>query len=450
MKIFSRQDAALFATLCACAFGAAGSDLDDIVRARLAASDSPACIAVGLVGDTIEEAFACASGAAPVPSRDTIFEIGSITKGFTGLLLADMVRKGEVALDDRASKYSRAGAKLPAFDSREITLRDLVTQTSSLPRLPPGFAPSNARNPYAGFDADALYAALARTTLTRPIGQKPEYSNLGFMWLSEMLARRAGKPYEALLKERVLDPLGMADTGITLSESQRARAATPHAAGYQPTPLWDVPGDLGGVGALRSCLADMLKLAAALAGRRDTPLKETIALALEPMRPAEMPGNATGYAWVTLERPGVRVYWHNGGTGGSHAMIAVNPRTRTAAVVLVDSTDSFDDLAFHLVEPSLPLKRPHAALPIDPATRDQYVGTYQVTPNFRIQVFVEGERMMTRATGQQAIEIAREGPDTFFLRGVEARLVFHRKDGGAIDSVTIQQGGRETPATRLP
>lgn len=450
MKMSSRREAALFATLCACAFGAVGSDLDDNVHARIAASDSPACIAVGRVGDIVEEAYACASGASPVPSRDTIFEIGSITKGFTGLLLADMVRKGEVALDDRASKYSRVGAKLPAFDSREITLRDLVTQTSSLPRLPPGFAPSNARNPYADFDADALYAALARTTLARPIGQRPEYSNLGFMWLSEMLARRAGKPYEALLKERVLDPLGMSDTGITLSEGQRARAATPHAAGYQPTPLWDVPGDLGGVGALRSSLADMLKLAAALAGRRDTPLKETIALALEPMRPAEMPGNATGYAWVTLERPGVRVYWHNGGTGGSHAMIAVNPRTRTAAVVLVDSTDSFDDLAFHLVDASLPLKRPHVALPIDPATRAQYVGTYQVTPSFRVQVYVEGGRMMTRATGQQAIEIAREGPDTFFLRGVEARLVFHRNDDGAIDSVTIQQGGRETPAARLP
>ena len=424
--------------------------LDDVVRERIGAADSPACIAVGRVGDTVEEAFACAGVASPVPARDTIFEIGSITKGFTGLLLADMVRKGEVSLDDRASKYSRAGAKLPTFDSREITLRDLVTQTSSLPRLPPGFAPSNARNPYADFDADALYAALARTTLTRPIGQKPEYSNFGFMWLSEMLARRAATPYEALLKERVLDPLGMSDTGITLSEIQRKRAATPHAAGYQPTPLWDVPGDLGGVGALRSSLADMLKLAAALAGRRETPLKETIALALDPMRPAEMPGNATGYAWVTLERPGLRVYWHNGGTGGSHAMIAVNPRTRTAAVVLVDSTDSYDDLAFHLVEAALPLKRAHVALPIDPATRDQYVGTYQVSPSFRIEVFVEEERLMTRATGQHAIEIAREGPDTFFLRGVEARLAFHRKDGGAIDSVTIQQGGRETSAARLP
>ena len=325
-----------------------------------------------------------------------------------------------------------------------------MTQTSSLPRLPPGFRPANARNPYADFDADALYAALARTTLSRPIGKSGEYSNFGFMWLSEMLARRGGRSYEALLKERVLDPLGLADTRITLSAEQRARMVTPHAAGYQATPAWDFAGDLGGVGALRASLADMLKLAAALAGRSDTPLKETIALALEPMRPAEMAGNATGYAWVTLERPGVRVHWHNGGTGRSRAMIAVNPRTRTAAVVLVDSEVAFDDLALHLVEATLPLKQKRVALPIDAATRPQYAGTYQLAPNFRLDVYVEGERMMTRATGQNAIELARDGPDSFFTRGVDARLVFHRKDDATIDSVTLHQGGREMPAPRLP
>lgn len=450
MNSLARGAGVALAMFIASPCGAGEGPLDELVRERIAAADSPACVAVGLVGDTTEEAYACASGAGPAPSRDTIFEIGSITKGLTGLLLADMVRKGEVSLDDPASKHARAGARLPTFEGREITLRDLATQTSSLPRLPPGFAPANARNPYADFDADALYAALARTTLSRPIGQKSEYSNFGFMWLSEMLARRGGKPYEALLKERVLDPLGMSDTAVTLSDSQRKRMATPHGPGYRPTPAWDIPGDLGGVGAVRSSLGDMLKLASALAGRRDTPLKDTIALALEPMRPAEMPGNATGYAWVTLERPGVRVYWHNGGTGGSHAMIAVNPRTRTAAVVLVDSAASFDDLAFHLVEPALPMRRKHVALPIDPATREQYAGTYQIAPSFKLEVYFEDERMMTRATGQQAIEIAREGPDAFFTRGMEARLVFHRGDDGAIDSLTLHQGGRETRAPRLP
>jgi len=104
----------------------------------------------------------------------------------------------------------------------------------------------------------------------------------------------------------------------------------------------------------------------------------------------------------------------------------------------------------HLVEATLPAKRKRVALPIDPATRSQYVGTYQLAPNFRLEVFVEGERLMTRATGQHAIEIAREGTDTFFTRGVDAQLVFKRKGDGTVDSVTLHQNGREMPAPRVP
>ncbi len=443
----------------ACAMAAAtGAAADEpqrrplaaIVAQRVDAAESPTCVAVGLVADAIEVAFACTPGAGPVPARDSIFEIGSITKGLTGFILADMVRKGEVSLDDPASRYSRSGAKLPRFEGREVTLRDLVTQTSSLPRLPPAFAPASMRDPYADFDADALYAALARTTLSRPIGQAAEYSNFGFMWLSEILARRAGMRFDALLAERVLAPLGMTDSAIVLTAEQMKRMVTPHAPVYEPTSPWEFAVELAGVGGLRSPLADMLKLASALAGRRETALDPAIALALRPMRPAELPGNSTGYGWVTLEKPGVRVHWHNGGTGGSHAMIAVNPATRTAAVVLVDSTVSFDDLAFHLVAPVLPMKQKRVALPIDPATRDQYAGTHRLVPDFRIEVYFEGGRMMTRATGQRAIEVSRDGPDTFFTRGIDARLVFHRREDGSIDSLRLHQGGRETPAPKVP
>ncbi|MGZ5035819.1 MAG: serine hydrolase domain-containing protein [Usitatibacter sp.] len=451
MKALYRFAGAASVTLCSLAHaGPAPADesLQAIVKARLDAAESPACIAVARMGASAEEVLACTDGIAPVPfDRDSLFEIGSITKGFTGLLLADMVRKGEVSLDDPASKYSRPGAKLPSYEGREITLRDLVTQTSGLPRLPPGFSPANARNPYADFDADALYAALARTQVARPIGETPEYSNFGFMWLSEILARRGGKHYDVLLKERVLDPLGMSDTSVVQTPGQRKRMVTPHALPYEPTPPWDLPVDLAGVGGLRSTLGDMVKLAAALAGRTDTPLKETIALALEPMRPAEIAGMQTGYAWVVTAR-GTR--WHNGGTGGSRSIIAIDPTSKTAAVVLADSAVSFDDLAFHLINPALPMHRKHTSLPIDRATRDEYTGRYQFGPSRVLEVFVDGERLMTRMTGQGPIEIAREGTDRFFTRGIEAQLVFHRDAKQAVDSVTILQNGREVPGARLP
>jgi CubicO group peptidase (beta-lactamase class C family) len=338
---------------------AAASDLDAAVKERLDASETPACIAVAVVAETTAEKFACTAGIATVPfDRESLFEIGSITKGFTGLLLADMVLKGEVSLDDPASKYSRPGAKLPTYQGKEITLRDLVTQTSGLPRLPPDFKPKDWKNPYADFDADALYAALERTELSVAPGVRAEYSNFGFMWLSEMLARRGGKRFDVLLKERVLDPLGMKDTvSSEMSADQRKRMVQPHSLPYEPTPPWDFAPDLGGVGALRSSLADMEKLASALSGRRDTPLGKAIALALKPQRPASMYG-MTGYAWISIDEGVNHKLWHNGGTGGSRSMIIVNAETRTAAVVLVDAENSFDDLALHLVDPSRSMRRP--------------------------------------------------------------------------------------------
>jgi CubicO group peptidase (beta-lactamase class C family) len=311
--------------------------------------------------------------------------------------------------------------------------------------MPPGFNPSNPANPYADFTADSLYDALARTEL-RERG-KYEYSNYGFMWLSELLARRAGKPYAVLLKERILDPLGMHETTITLSAEQAGIFVAGHAAMYQAVPHWDMAVNLEGAGALRSSLADMVKLAQALAGRRDTPLKETIALALQPIRPSN-PGTATGFAWVTTMRGSARMHWHNGGTGGFRSMLAVNPDTHTAAIVLVDSTASFDDLAMHLVEPSVPLMKKRVGLATDVELMKQYVGRYEFSPAFAIDVFVDGTRLMTRATGQGAIEILREGPDVFFPPVVPARLRFSRAPGGEVDGLTLEQGGREMKGKR--
>ncbi len=329
-----------------------------VVLERLAAADAPACLMVALVEDRVRLTYACTRDAGPVLlTRDSIFEIGSITKVMTGLLLADMVRRGEVSLDDPASKHSRPHARLPAQGEREITLRDLVAHTSGLPRLPPGFAPADPKDPYADFTADRLYEALAATRFAEDIGTRYEYSNFGYMWLSEMLARRAGKPFEAALAERVLQPLGLSDTAMRLAAPQRARMVAGHDASYRPAPEWTFAPDMGGAGGLRASMADMVRLAQAIAGRVETPLRDTIELALAPLRPA-WGNNSTGFGWITHERDGTRVHWHNGGTGGFRSMIAVNAGTRSAAVVLVDSAQSFDDLALHLVDPEgVALKR---------------------------------------------------------------------------------------------
>ena len=167
---------------------------------------------------------------------DTIFEIGSVTKVFTSLLLADMVNRKEVALDDPAAKYLPENVKMPERSGKSITLLDLSTHSSGLPRLPSNLKPKDPRNPYADYSVDDLYQFLSGYELPRdPLsGSEFEYSNLGGGLLGHLLAYRAGTDYESLIGTRITRPLGMPDTGITLSSSMKQRMATGHTAMLAP------------------------------------------------------------------------------------------------------------------------------------------------------------------------------------------------------------------------
>ena len=141
---------------------------------------------------------------------DTLFEIGSITKVFTSLLLADAVERGEVALTDPVGKFLPAKVRMPERGGRAITLQDLATHTSGLPRLPTNMAPKDPSNPYADYTFENLYAFLSDYQLTRDIGSQYEYSNLGGGLLGHALTLAAhATDYEALVRARVTTPLGM-------------------------------------------------------------------------------------------------------------------------------------------------------------------------------------------------------------------------------------------------
>ncbi len=329
VRIAAAFSMALAAWAAAADKGALAPDpLARIVLERLAEAQSPACIAVALVEAKTRFAYGCTPDAGPVAiDRDSLFEIGSITKGLTGILLADMVLKHELALGDPASNFSRPGAKLPKRGDREITLLDLATHTSGLPGFPPGFEPRDKAVPFEDFDADALYVALAQAELAHDIGLTFDYSNFGYMWLSDILSRRGGHPYAELVEARVLRPLGMTHTVTTLAQAPAERLVVGHDAAYQAVRPWDFAPELGGAGALRSSIGDMASLAQALAGRRKTPLDRAIRLAFEPRR-ARDGATQVGLAWFLY---GGRIKAHSGGTEGFRATIAVDTDRHIAA-----------------------------------------------------------------------------------------------------------------------
>ena len=193
----------------------------------------------------------------------TLYQLGSVTKMFTGLLFALMVEDGTVRLGDRLADHLPDGVRVPTdADSSRITLQHLATHTSGLPRFPPNLDRVDG-DPVLGFSLDELYAGLAASELVFPVGAGREYSNFGYGVLAHALERAAGEPYEALLRRYVLDPLGMDDTGLTLTDEQRARLATPYrdddpTVATQP---WDM-GAMSGAGGLFSSVEDLARFVA--------------------------------------------------------------------------------------------------------------------------------------------------------------------------------------------
>ena len=265
-------------------------------------------------------------------AEDSIFEIGSITKVFTALLLALMAQDGRVALDERP------------FDGRATTLAELATHTSGLARLPKGMlwrSLRERRDPYAGFGVDDLDAALTAARL-RSSG-RVRYSNFGAGLLGHQLARRAGCSYAELVQDEVCAPLGLRDTSVTVAEADRARFADGHDRRGRPVPHWHL-GALEGAGALRSTAADMLAFLAFQLQPPDTPLGAAARLThAERARRGRL---GVGLGWLRLapRRGADDVVWHNGGTGGFRSFAGFAPGHGCAVVVLANSVRSVDTI----------------------------------------------------------------------------------------------------------
>ena len=382
----------------------------------------------------------------------TLFEIGSMTKVFTSLLLAESVERGEVRLDDPIAKFLPPGVKTPERGGKQITLVDLATHTSGLPRLPTNLAPKDPNNPYADYSVDQLYAFLGSYALPRDIGAQYEYSNLGGGLLGHLLALRAGTDYGTLVRRRITGPLGMTSTTIALTQGQKARLAAGHDAGLDPAANWDIP-TLAGAGALRSDADDMLTFLAAELGYVKSPLAAAMRAQLVPRRPTPMPGAEVALGWHVSAVPGGPVVWHNGGTGGYRSMMAFDPKAGVAVVVLsnVATQAGVDDIAFHILR-GLPLFKPppeHREAPVEPAVLQGLVGRYQLAPQFIAEFTLDGGRLYAQLTGQPRYPVFSEGPRRVFWKIVDAQADFEVDAQGRATALILHQAGRDVRAPRI-
>ena len=412
-------------------------------------------IVVGVVGPDGRRVVAHGELATDAPAEvngDTVFEIGSITKVFTAILLADLAAEGALELETPVQRLLGPDVAVPTRNAAEITLLNLTTHSSGLPRMPNNFRPADAGNPYADYTVAQLYEFLASHELERDIGAEVEYSNLGTGLLGHALALSQETDYESLVSTRLLEPLGMSDTSITLSPSQRERLAIGHSVQLRPVANWDLP-TLAGAGALRSTVNDMLTFVEANLGLGESPLQEEVAETHPSRRDFPAPGMRIGLGWVIRGGHGRELHWHNGGTGGYRSFLGFDLESRTGVVVLSNSGDSVDDLGFHLLDSRYRLVVPPAlrtVVEVDPSIYDDYAGRYQLAENVVFTVTREGDRLFVQLTGQPRFEVFPESATKYFYRVVDAQITFGGGDDGAVDHLVLHQNDMDQRADRLP
>ena len=380
-----------------------------------------------------------------VPPEKVVFEIGSSSRVFTGILLAQAVVEGKLSLDDTLAK------RLPvAFDHAEtgaITLRQLASPTSCLPRIPANMGDTSGADPFASYDDAALFEYLAHAQLPGTPPCPAIDSILGFGTLGVVLERALGKPWAELVRERITVPLGMADTTDVLSAEQASRFAAPWD-GDQPAHPWTFRA-MAGAFALRSTLLDMSRLADALLAGKDGPLGAAWPIIAGDYAFVLEAGFRIGLGLLHANQDGADSYLLFGFTGGSRSEMAVRPAAGEALVLLASNAKAQTEawiLAWRKAG-----RPPAAALvagTLSPAELDAYLGVYPIDGPTKITVLRSGDGLVARLTGQPFLPVVASARDEFFYKDVDAQLSFSRDASGKVTGMTLHRRGYDLPAHR--
>jgi D-alanyl-D-alanine-carboxypeptidase/D-alanyl-D-alanine-endopeptidase len=436
------------------------AELRRLLAERVAAQGGGFGIVVGIVGPRGRRivSYGRRDPGDPRPlDGDTTFEIGSVTKVFTALLFADMVRRGEVGLDEPIAKVLPAGFEMARGKGRSITFLDLATHTAGLPFMPDGAFNDAATAKEA---AAELPRFLARYEPRHDAGARWDYSNVGYWLLGEALAARAGTDYASLLRTRVLAPLHLQSTANTPSPELAAKLAAGHDASLQRSPSLSAMPTMAvmpAAGGLLSTAGDLSTLLAVAMSYEPSPLAPAMAAMTIPRRPAGSPGVEQALGWVVETDGGDPLIFHDGGTFGYASAVAWDPAERVGVVVLSNQVAGVGDLARHLLRPNVPLTKPaarHREIALDPAALDACAGRYEG----RGQTFLvvrQGGFLTLRLPADWGLPAMRLHPESrlgFFAMELPLRVIFEAGPDGRVNGMRVYppRGQPAVPARRHP
>ena len=382
-------------------------------------------------------------------TKKSVFEIGSISKTFTTLLLADLVNTAKVKLNDPVRNYLPDSVKIPEFNGEKITFQDLATHTSGLPRMPDNMIPKDSSNPYKDYQVKDLYTFLESHKLRRVKGQY-EYSNLGMALLAHVVATISHSSYEELLQKKICYPLKMAETS-TLDTSPFL--TSPHA-GTTQIAHWNF-GVFAGAGAIRSNGEDMLKFVKAQMGLTTTSLTRSTELTQRPVQAiwGEM---KIGLGWHIISENGDEIVTHSGATAGYRSFVGFSKKTKKAIIIFNNSGLSQDDLGLYFFNPSRRTNPVKMAVPVSNQSLRAKVGSYKITgnpsfipPGSQFYIKTEHGQLFICLTGQAWIAVIPESENKFFSRNMDASIEFLENKNGIIDRLILSQDGQKISAERI-
>jgi CubicO group peptidase (beta-lactamase class C family) len=352
--------------------------------------------------------------------------------------------RGKLKLEDPIKKYLPEAPA--AWDS--ITIFNLLTHSSGIPNFTslPDYNSLKLR--------DTPVAKTVATVRDKPLdfvpGEKMSYSNSGYLVLGDVIERITGASYEKFVKDNIFTPLGMKDSGYDSNTAVIPR----RAAGYMPSPTGPVNAGFvhmsipHGAGALYSTTEDLLRWEQGLFGG-----KLLSAASLEKMTTPFKSDYALGV--VVRTAGGRKVVQHGGGIDGFNTFLAYYPDNKLTVAVLANiNGESPTQIAGNLAELAnggvvkLTSERKEIAVPV--ATLSKYVGTYEVAAGVTMVMRLDGDRLTTQLTGQQAFPVFAESETKFFLKVVDAQVEFFMDASGAVTHAVMYQNGRERKVMRLP
>jgi D-alanyl-D-alanine-carboxypeptidase/D-alanyl-D-alanine-endopeptidase len=388
---------------------------------------------------------------------DTVFDVASVTKVFTALLLADMVRHGELRLGDPAAQHlKRHENAIPARNGKPITLADLATHTSGLPLRPSNLESADPDNKYYGYTPDLLYAFLSTYALPRDPGSEYEYSNVGYGLLGQVLSSKSGLSYDELLQRRITVPLEMHSTALQDTADMQRRSATGYTT--EGRAVKDTErGALDASGALHSTANDLSQLIEVALGYRVSPLAPAMASMVETRRPGGMAPWATqiALAWNITKVGDKDIVWKNGSAGGFRSFVGYNTSARVGVIALINvqSDLGVDDFGMNFLGADIPvdvhIPRVHTQVAINPALLNRYVGRYHFSDTDIMTIILDGDRLFYYPVPEQKLELIAESDHDFFFKEVDAQVTFEVTPGGVATAAVWHQWGQDQRGERL-